>query len=53
VDTLYPVPGCDVSYLFHPGGRDHAGRHAEADDTEVGIAFGDDTAACVNILFDA
>jgi hypothetical protein len=53
VDVLDPVPGCDLSHPLHLGGRQHTGRHAEADNTEIGIAFGNDPPAGVNVLFDS
>jgi hypothetical protein len=53
MDVLDSMPGCDLAQSLHLGGGEHTGRHAEADNAEIGIAFGDDPAAGVNVLFDA
>ena len=52
VEVFDAVPPGNLSQPLHLGRGDHACRHAETDDTEVGIAFCDDPSAGVEILVD-
>ena len=46
------MPGGNLSQTFHLFRGDHAGRDAEPEDTEVGVAFCDDPALGIEVLVD-
>jgi len=50
VDLFNTMPFRDCPGFLHLGGGNHTGGNAKPDDTEIGIALGDDPTFCIEAL---